>query len=106
MKLGINTFLWGAHFGPSDFHRLPKIKAAGFDGIEFAVLDPANFPAAAIRQELQRHGLESTAVGIVPGGLHMGSSDAGTRAKTQQHLKACIDRTAEAGAKLLSGPMY
>ena len=106
MKFGINTFLWGANFGPSDFRRLPKIKEAGFNGIEFAVLDPPNFPAAAIRKELERVGLESTAVGIIPGGLHLGSSDAAVRSRAQQHVKACIERTAEAGAKQLSGPMY
>lgn len=106
MKLGINTFLWGVHFGPADFHRLPAIKEAGFDGIEFSVLDPQNLPAAAIRRELERVKLEGTGVAIVPGGLHMGSSDAGVRSRTQEHLKACIQQTAEAGAKLLSGPMY
>jgi D-psicose/D-tagatose/L-ribulose 3-epimerase len=106
MKLGINTFLWGVHFGPADFHRLPAIKEAGFDGIEFAVLDPQNLPAAAIRRELERVRLEGTGVAIVPGGLHMGSADAGIRSRTQEHLKVCIQQTAEAGAKLLSGPMY
>jgi D-psicose/D-tagatose/L-ribulose 3-epimerase len=106
MKFGINTFLWGVHFGPTDFHRLPAIKEAGFTGIEFAVLDPPNLPASAIRQELERVGLEGTAVGIVPGSLHLGSSDAGVRSRTQEHLKACIQATAEAGATLLSGPMY
>jgi D-psicose/D-tagatose/L-ribulose 3-epimerase len=106
MKFGVNTFIWGAHYGPSEFHRLPAIKAGGFDGIEFAVLDPKHFPAAAIRKELERVGLESTAVGIVPGGLHLGSSDAAARTGAQEHIKACIQQTAEAGAKLLSGPMY
>ena len=32
MKFGVNTFIWGAMFGPSDFHLLPAIKAGGFDG--------------------------------------------------------------------------
>ena len=106
MKIGVNTFLWGVHFGPADFHRLPAIKAGGFDGIEFSLLDPQNFPATAIRRELERVGLEGTAVSVVPGGLHLGSSDAAVRARTQEHLKACIQQTADAGAKVLSGPLY
>jgi D-psicose/D-tagatose/L-ribulose 3-epimerase len=106
MKLGINTFLWGVHFGPSDFHRLPAIKEAGFDGIEFSLLDPQNFPASAIRRELERVGLEGTAVGIVPGGLHLGSSDSAVRTRAQEHIKVCIQQTAAAGATLLSGPLY
>ena len=106
MKFGINTFLWGVHFGPENFHRLAKIKEWGFDGIEFSLLDPANLPAAAIRKELERHGLEGTAVGVVPGGTHLGSSDASVRTRTQEHLKACIEKAAEAGAKLFTGPLY
>ena len=106
MKIGANTFLWGVHFGPDQFHRLPKIKEGGFDGIEFAVLDPAILPATQIRRELERVGLEATAVSVVPAGMHVGSSDAAVRTRTREHLAACIRQTAEAGAKLLSGPMY
>jgi D-psicose/D-tagatose/L-ribulose 3-epimerase len=106
MKLGANTFMWGVHFGPADFHRLPKIKEWGFDGIEFPVLDTQNFPAQAIRKELERVGLEATGVTVVPGGMHLGSSDASVRTRTREHLTTCIRLTADAGAKLLSGPMY
>ena len=68
MKFGVNTFIWGATFGPSDFHLLPGIKEAGFDGIEVPILDPASFEADAIGRELDRIGLERTGVTIVPGG--------------------------------------
>ncbi len=34
MKFGVNTYIWGATFGPADFHLLPRLKDAGFDGIE------------------------------------------------------------------------
>jgi len=106
MKLGINTLLWGSHFGPADFHRLPAIKEAGFDGIEYPLFDPKNFAASAIRRELERVGLESTAVTVIPGGLHLGSSDAAVRKGAQEHVTACMQQTAEAGAKLLSGPLF
>ena len=46
MKFGVNTFIWGAGFGPSNFHLLPGIKASGFDGIEVPILDPGSFDAA------------------------------------------------------------
>lgn len=106
MKLGINTLLWGLHFGPGDFHRLDAVKTAGFDGIEFSLFDPHNFPASAIRRELERAGLEGTAISVVPGGLHLGTSDASVRARAREHITACIEQTAEAGARLLSGPLY
>src|SRR5215471_682499 len=106
MKLGINTLLWGAHFGPADFHRLPAIKEAGFDGIEYPLFDPANFAASAVRRELEGLGLEGTAVSVVPGGTHLGSSDAALRAGAQEHIRTCIQQTADAGGTLLSGPLY
>jgi D-psicose/D-tagatose/L-ribulose 3-epimerase len=106
MKFGINTLLWGATFGPSDFDRLPAIKDAGFDGIELAILDPADFPAAAIRRELHRVGLECTAVAIIPDGLGLAVPDATLRARAEAHVRACIGQAADAGARLLSGPLY
>jgi D-psicose/D-tagatose/L-ribulose 3-epimerase len=106
MKLGINTLLWGLHFGPDDFHRLEAVKTAGFDGIEFSLFDPQNFSASPIRRELERVGLEGTAISVVPGGLHLGSSDASVRTRAQEHITACIEQAAEAGAALLAGPLY
>jgi len=106
MKFGINMLLWGATFGPADFHRLRAIKSAGFDGIEVAILDPLDFPAAAIRRELQAIGLECTAVTIIPRGLGLGEAEATIRARARTHVEACINQAAEAGANLLSGPMY
>src|SRR5262245_38971120 len=106
MKIGINTLLWGAHFGPTDFHRLPAIKEAGFDGIEYPLLEPTNFEDSAVRRECERVGLESTAVTVMPAGLHLGSSDAGVRRRAQAHVTACMQQAVEAGAKLLSGPLF
>src|SRR5712691_5703595 len=59
MKFGVNTFIWGAMFGPPDFHLLPRIKASGFDGIEVPILDPGAFEAEAVGRELDRMGLNA-----------------------------------------------
>jgi D-psicose/D-tagatose/L-ribulose 3-epimerase len=106
MKFGVNTFIWGAMFGPSDFHLLPGIKANGFDGIEVPILDPGTFDAAALGRELDRIGLERTAVTIVPGGTSLASSDASVRQQACTHLEACIAAARDAGATILAGPMY
>jgi D-psicose/D-tagatose/L-ribulose 3-epimerase len=106
MQFGINTLLWSARVEPHDFDRLPAIKAAGFDGIEVPVFDPTAFPAAALRQALERYGLEATAVSIVPAGTGLGDADAAARRRAAGHVRACIARCAEAGIRLLSGPLY
>jgi D-psicose/D-tagatose/L-ribulose 3-epimerase len=106
MRIGVNTLIWGASFGPSDFHRLPRIKAAGFDGIEMPIFDPRAFEARAVGRELDRVGLERTAVTIIPHGLSLGASDASVRARAIEHVRGCIAAAHDAGVHLLSGPIY
>jgi D-psicose/D-tagatose/L-ribulose 3-epimerase len=106
MKFGVNTFIWGASFGPTDFHLLPAIKAGGFDGIEMPILNPSDFSATAVGRELDRLGLERTTCGAVPPGTSLGSSDASVRKQARAHLTLCITRAAEVGARLFSGPFY
>jgi D-psicose/D-tagatose/L-ribulose 3-epimerase len=106
MKFGVNTLIWGAAFGPSDFHLLPAIKARGFDGIEVPILDPAAFDPAVVGRELDRMGLERTAVTVIPGGLSLGSADDGIRWRACAHVEACIAAVRDAGATILAGPLY
>lgn len=106
MKFGVNTLIWGASFGPSDFHLLPRIKEAGFDGIEVPIFDPHAFEAQAVGRELDRVGLDRTAVTVIPRGLSLGATDRSIRACAIEHARACIAAARDAGIHLLSGPIY
>jgi D-psicose/D-tagatose/L-ribulose 3-epimerase len=106
MKFGINTLLWGARIGEADFARLPRIREAGFHGIEVPIFDPTDFPAAALRRAVSAAGLECTAVSIIPPGLGLGSDEAAARDRAAAHVRAVLDRAAEAEIRLLSGPLY
>jgi D-psicose/D-tagatose/L-ribulose 3-epimerase len=106
MKFGINTFLWTANFGPEHFHLLPKIRKGGFDGVEVALIRPSEFKASAIRQAIAEHDLECTVCSVLPGELSLISPDASVRQKTIVHLGECFQAAAEAGAKLIAGPLY
>lgn len=106
MRIGVNTLIWGASFGPGDFHLLPRIRDAGFDGIEVPIFDPHVFEARAVGRELNRVGLERTAVTIIPRGLSLGASDGSIRARAIEHVRACIAAARDAGIHLLSGPIY
>lgn len=106
MRLGVNTLIWGASFGPSDFHLLPRIRDAGFDGIEVPIFDPHAFDARAVGRELDRVGLERTAVTIIPHGLSLGASDAKIRKRAIEHVRTCMTVARDAGIQLLSGPIY
>jgi D-psicose/D-tagatose/L-ribulose 3-epimerase len=106
MRFGVNTYIWGATFGPSDFHLLPRLKDAGFDGVELPILDPASFPAGAVARELDRVGLARTAVANVPAGSSLASPDAAQRQRARDHVAACVRVARDLGVTQLSGPMY
>lgn len=106
MKYGVHTFIWAAEFGPAQLSLLPPIKEHGFDGIEIPLFEAAGFPAAAIRKGVEENCLECTASSVLPNGTHVGSADADIRRKTVGHLADCVKATAEAGARILAGPLY
>ncbi len=106
MKFGINTFLWTAEFGASHFALLPVIQEHGFTGVEVSLFEAARFPAAAIRDAVEKAGLECTVCSVIPGKLSLLSEDAAVRQATVGHLRDCIAATAEAGARVIAGPLY
>ena len=106
MKFGVNTFLWTGDFSSKDFAILPQIREHGFDGAEISLFRPAEFDAASVRRALSENQLEATVCSVLTPGLSLISDDAAVRSKTRTHLAACVKATAEAGAKLIAGPLY
>lgn len=106
MKFGINTLLWGAVISRADFDRLSAIQEAGFHGIEVPIFSPDDFPASALRSAVRAAGLDCTAVSIIPRDSGLGSEDGSARERAESHVRAVIDRAAEADIHLLSGPLY
>jgi len=106
MKFGVNTFIWTASFDRSHFALLPGIKKAGFDGVELPLINLQEVNAGAIRKTLAENELECTFCSVIPSGMSVISDDAGVRANTRVHLESCIQVAAEAGAKLIAGPIY
>jgi D-psicose/D-tagatose/L-ribulose 3-epimerase len=106
MKFGVNTFIWTVSFTKANLPLLPAIKQKGFDGVEVSLFNPQDFAAADIRTGTEANGLESTICSVLTPGLSLISDDAEVRRKTIAHLKDCAKATAEAGAKLIAGPLY
>lgn len=106
MKYGVNTFIWTASFDRSNFDLLPLAKEHGFDGVEVPLFRPAEFAAADIRKGLEANGLEATICSILTGGMSVVSDDAAVRKQTREHMEACVKAAAEAGIKLIAGPLY
>ncbi len=106
MKFGVNTFIWTAVFDGSHLPLLPKIKAAGFDGVEVSMFDPAKFEAEVIRKGLEENGLECTICSVLSQEVSMISADPGARKRARIHLSDCAKKAADVGAKIIAGPLY
>lgn len=106
MKFGVNTFIWSATFDPSHFALLPAIKEAGFDGIEIPLLRPQELRAPEIRQATEMHGLECNACTVLVDGLSLISESPDIRRRAGRHLEEVIKAAAEAGIRIVAGPLY
>jgi D-psicose/D-tagatose/L-ribulose 3-epimerase len=106
MKFGVNTFLWTAAFTREHFPKLKAIREYGFDGVEVSLFKPDEFPAAEIRHAVEENGLGCTVCSVLLPGFSLISPDEDIRRKTIRHLSACIEKTAEAGAQIIAGPLY
>jgi D-psicose/D-tagatose/L-ribulose 3-epimerase len=106
MKFGVNTFIWTANFERSHLPLLAAIKENGFDGVELPLFRPADVAVGDIRRGVAESGLECTFCSVIPGGLSIISEDRDVRTKTRVHLEECVKTAAEAGARILAGPLY
>jgi len=106
MKFGASSYIWAELFGAEHFDVLPRLKEGGFDGIEIGVIEPAIFPARAVRKELEKSGLECTTCGTIPNGASLISHDPELRRKARTHVQDCIKATADLGGRIFCGPIY
>ncbi len=104
MKIGINTRLWTAGFGPEHFHLLPRIKRWGFDGVEIARFEFDSFPVAEARRAVQDAGLECTFCSALTGSQSLVTDDPNVRAQTRSFLLKGIEVAAELGSHVFMGP--
>lgn len=105
MKFGVNTFIWSAGIDSDLLGLLPAIREHGFDGVELPLIRPGQVPVADVRRGLEQNRLECTFCSVLPG-LSILSDDAGARQVAVAHLKDCVKVAAEAGGKMIAGPLY
>ena len=107
MKIGFNMLLWTPHVTEEHFPLFEKLKETGYDGVELEVFEGTPDHYHKISAELARHGLESTAVTIVPDEAHNPiSENPDHRRAALDHIKWAIDCSEALGAELLCGPFY
>lgn len=107
MLLGINLLLWSAHVTEEQFPLFPKLKAAGYDGIELPIFEGKPEVYERVGREASNNGLRVHAVAVIPDEEHnLTSNDPKKQAAGLDHLKWAIDCLHAAGGEVLCGPFY
>lgn len=106
MKFGVNTFIWSSEFTPAQLDLLPRIREAGFDGVELPIAQPGQFRTSEIRRGLEAHGLGCTVCSVILKDFNLIGADADLRRRTRQHVRDVVKVAADLGATLVDGPLY
>ena len=83
-----------------------RARAAGFDLIEFPLMEPESFDSATARRTLEAEGLRATASLGLPLEADISSDDPTIVAAGQRLLEVALTRTAEMGGLHLCGVLY
>jgi len=106
MQYGFNLLLWTSHVTPEHFPLLPKLKAAGYDGVELPIFEGDAAHYKIVRKAIDDAGLRCTTVTVVPPEANPISPDAAVRARAAERMKWAIDMTAVIGGEVLCGPFH
>ena len=107
VKLGFNLLLWTIHVTDDHLPIAEKLKATGYDGVEIPIFGGDTAHYRALGRRLADLGLETTGVGVMPGGgKNCISPDKAERSAALDHLKWLIDCTHALGGTLVAGPFH
>lgn len=106
MRYSVNTMVWTTRVGEREKDLFERIRDWGFEGVELYLSpdEPGDLPA--IRRQLDAIGLERTTCSVLPRNASLIDAEPAVRARGAEHLRICIERTAELGAGLICGPLY
>lgn len=106
MRYGVTTYLWAGDFTPAHLDILPRIKDAGFDGVELPIFRPSDFQATEVRRGLEANGLQCVVACALVDDFSLAADDDGVRRRTITHISDVIKQAADTGARLVAGPLY
>ncbi len=106
MKIGISAFAWCSHFGANHLNILPRIREFGIESLEVPLIGTAKLHTTALRRALDANDLEVSICAILPYDRNPISPDPLARNRAIEHLRVCIETTAEIEGTILCGPLY
>jgi D-psicose/D-tagatose/L-ribulose 3-epimerase len=107
VRIGCHGLVWtGVYDADGIRHAVAKTRAAGFDLIEFPLMDPFAFDVATARAALDEHGLVATGSLGLNESTDISSEDGAAVRAGEALLERAVDVLAELGAEHLCGIIY
>ena len=107
MQIGCHGLVWtGVYDAAGIRHAVARTREAGFDLIEFPLMDPFTFDVATARTALDEHGLGATGSLGLDETTDISSEDEAAVRAGEALLERAVDVLAELGAGHLCGIIY
>ena len=107
MNIGCHGLVWTGNFDAEGIRlAVQKTKEAGFDLIEFPLMDPFSFDVAVAKDALEEYGLDVSASLGLPEATDVTSSDPAIVAAGEALLIKAVDVLADLGGKHFCGVIY
>jgi D-psicose/D-tagatose/L-ribulose 3-epimerase len=105
--IGCHALVWTGEFDAEGIiSSVERTKAAGFDLVEFPLMDPDTFDAAVARTAIADTGMIATASLGLPEHADISSEDPDVVAAGAKLLQMALNQTAEMGAFRMCGVLY
>jgi D-psicose/D-tagatose/L-ribulose 3-epimerase len=104
-KLGINLWNWIDRFDNDGAALFPKVKALGYDIVEFG-LDDLDFDPVLVGKAAGDNGLAITLCAVLRQGRDISNRDPAVREEAKRYLARCIEFAGIMGAKSIGGAVY
>ncbi|HKJ90010.1 MAG TPA: sugar phosphate isomerase/epimerase family protein [Oceanipulchritudo sp.] len=106
MKLGIHAYAWCSQWSNETLDLIDRVQRLGMDFIEIPLMCLETFDAKAVKERLEKVGLDSVTSTVLLGETDITSEDPEIRRKGQAYLEACVRATHAIGGTSFSGVIY
>ena len=107
MQIGCHGLVWTGTYEPEGIRRaVGKTSEAGFDLIEFPLMDPFSFDVDTARESLEKHGIAASGSLGLDDSKDISSEDLDAARAGEALLLRAVEVLADLGAEHLCGIIY
>ncbi len=105
-KIGFNVLAWSAVVSEDLLPVLDRLRAMGYDGVEFLIGSPDEAAYRALGNHARDIGLEVTTVFVLNPEENIIAPSASVRQQGIARIKWAVDRAQDLGANIICGPFH